>query len=791
MSRIRIDFRNGDVFDESHIFHEPVYTQKINAGGDMLVGTAATAQFKFNLNAMYEDLPALQGREFTVTMDGAQIGVFTAERPVKVSENIVAVTAYDRMRQFDVILDEWVKIGHSYPVSLTGFFQALCARCGVAIAPESFSMVYNYDIPEPPFVNNTTGLQLLRYICEISACFAMINPQGELVLRWYDDKSDAFGDDDDDGDDDVPGAGTGGAISIRRNAVFSLDEADYQDETDKIERVRVSSASLSVMHPAGSSDRNVYIVQDNPLIISREAPFNRNMDNEAILDGIARNIFNRLRDISYVPFKLEAPRGDLAIGAGDIIRVFPRKGRNSQNGFKAYIMNYEATGITAYKFRASATGSRTRETPPNEALRGIAQNIDYIIECAKDEILAPDTMAMMNAWRRYMMVEYLETNFEALDLNTDAAVLDMELNNDGYYERNFIRIHGQNILFIRAELDPDETNCEYYKTPGLSGRDNPRSQVYWTAVGDHPQAYRFFTVTDPATLPAARYFTPDEQEDLREKFRVRVRKTVREQILHSQEFDESHGEKIPKHIWGYGAGGDDGRGKGYVYKDSDGLYFTYKLREATHGLPAGTEVGLRVVEGREHNGAQFFDMRDGQWKNITASGRNIHCRHFNTVANALVLHVEDECLSVLPPNGAYHFTLRTATPLNPSIEIWARPNPNPASDFVRLTAQSHPWRRGNGTPVEPGDYIIGARIEIRHNFPTDGVIGGIGSSSFFSDAPAGGGNPSCNCVLHCTCNRAPVTGEGNDKFQFAVGKTVRRRRFQFTYSGAYEFGARR
>lgn len=233
---------------------------------------------------------------------------------------------------------------------------------------------------------------------------------------------------------------------------------------------------------------------------------------------------------------------------------------------------------------------------------------DVIHEVVHNDVLVSDTAMLMNAWIKYLAVEFLETNFDALD-----ARLPPPPN----MERNFIRIQGQNLEFLRSELSnepcgPDNptANVENYKTPA-------GDQIYWTAVDDHHQACKYFTITDPATLPATKGYCDEEKEELRERFRVKVRRAIKTEKRMVLEFDQNHPYKIPRMTWG---GGDEaGNGKGFIYKEGDGMYVTYTTREPAGDMPAGSEIGLKITD----KGCWYFDVEAAEWMLVGSGGEGL------------------------------------------------------------------------------------------------------------------------------------------------------------------------
>lgn len=240
---------------------------------------------------------------------------------------------------------------------------------------------------------------------------------------------------------------------------------------------------------------------------------------------------------------------------------------------------------------------------------------DSIVEVVENKVIVSETAMLMNVWARNLTVERFETNFDALDLRLPPPE---------NYERLYEKIYNQSYEYRYAKLSPTET--ENYLNPD-------GEQIYYTAVGEHPQAYKYFTIADPVELcPADKMpkikdgtasgddgLTREEFEkwceEYRETFRVKVRKTLEDIPRLTISFNEKDGAKFPTMKWG--TGDETGNGIGYVYKNIDGMYFTYTLRAAVGVLNAGDEVGDRITDSGVR---EFRDPEDGEWKPVGSGG---------------------------------------------------------------------------------------------------------------------------------------------------------------------------
>ncbi len=238
----------------------------------------------------------------------------------------------------------------------------------------------------------------------------------------------------------------------------------------------------------------------------------------------------------------------------------------------------------------------------NDQAQEVVQNV--IVEVIEQEVISANTAHILNAWVRDLNVEFLETNFEALDVRKrypDKGI------------RNFIRIKEERIEFVTQTLSKTEVQ-DYFNKDG--------DQIYYTAIEDHTQAYKFFTITSPTSI--YQHLTEAEVD----KFKVKVRKIESESVKACFDFGLIGDTQYPIMRWGVGtdASGSTDKGKGFIYKELDGLVLKYITSNGTlhqiklgengiEGLPTGGETiiqninmgGLIDIPGKALTKASFSD----------------------------------------------------------------------------------------------------------------------------------------------------------------------------------------
>lgn len=199
-------------------------------------------------------------------------------------------------------------------------------------------------------------------------------------------------------------------------------------------------------------------------------------------------------------------------------------------------------------------------------------SINSIVEVTKETVITAETAHILNAWIKNLYVDYLETNFSAIDPRLTAPTNST---------RDYIRVKDLNMDFITQELSDSET--EELMIPNPSNLDE-LINVYYTAIGDHPDAYKYFTITRPKNI------YPELTDEEENAFKVMVRKRGSSGTKMKICFDEitlSNGTKTiaPVMIWGAGDGttgnkhpeieNEERCARGFIYKDQDGLKIQY------------------------------------------------------------------------------------------------------------------------------------------------------------------------------------------------------------------------
>ena len=360
---LKIMLPDGTALDSS-VIRSVQLTEQVNDNTDLCPGAACAACAEIELWAPRNGLTIAQGTEITLVRidaeSGAQtpVGVFLAEKPVKVSANVIKVTAYDRMTLLDKDLSPWLREHQSnFPLTIKALVQAACAQCGVELAPGTLETQVNTGYSVLAFyTDDLTGRQIIQWAAQAMCRFARMTPAGQLEFAWYTDHArSGIG----------PGAGSAWtALDLSGELLATVDgevwtfaqpqagyftgTLSYEDYTtapiDKVQ-IRQSDDDVGVIYPPDEAGTNALVLQGNLLLATQTAD---------ALRPVARAIFEQMQDVTYTPLQVSIPLDAGAPAPGEIITVTDAYGRTMQ----AYIMQRTISG---QKVTLESTGNARRD----------------------------------------------------------------------------------------------------------------------------------------------------------------------------------------------------------------------------------------------------------------------------------------------------------------------------------------------------------------------------------------------------------------------------------------------
>lgn len=300
-------------------------TQRVNDGPELTLGSVCAGVLEVTLFTPGGALEIPISTELTLyKVDDAgirtRVGLFTVEKATRLSANRYRLTAYDRVRRLDRVLEDL----SPWPGTLYAFAQQVCQACELTLANES---IPNGDLPVEKFaVAGFTGRQLMQWVGQASGRFCRAREDGMVELAFYAPK-------------DVRITPDGEAYAFCDSLIWE----DYQVAPIDAVHIRANTKDLGVTCGGGS---NGYVITGNPLLSGGS----QEQTQEA-----ARVLYEVLRGVTYTPCRLSV-LATTEIQAGDILQVTDRNGRD----FSIYVMHRVQQG---QKDTLECTGSPRRDSP--------------------------------------------------------------------------------------------------------------------------------------------------------------------------------------------------------------------------------------------------------------------------------------------------------------------------------------------------------------------------------------------------------------------------------------------
>lgn len=157
------------------------YHAGCNAGDSITLGSSVSAYidltiYKPGIILQDKEIQAFLGMDIDGTMEWVPLGFFTVQKPKEDGED-TRITAFDRMKKLEK--PYFSKL--SYPTGTNAMLQEIGQMRGVPVKLPSRSVTF----PEKP--EGYTCREVVTYIAQMLGCFAIINRDGELELKWYQD----------------------------------------------------------------------------------------------------------------------------------------------------------------------------------------------------------------------------------------------------------------------------------------------------------------------------------------------------------------------------------------------------------------------------------------------------------------------------------------------------------------------------------------------------------------------------------------------------------------------------
>jgi hypothetical protein len=537
---------------------------------DFEIGTVNAAKLDVKISAEYNE--ALLNKNYKNYKASVYIGIDTADGNIEVPMGIFKPDTTDiedkhiTLQGYDVIAQTDIPYvpADIYPNTLRAVAEDVCALCELELASDGFC---NDDliIDNMPNWGDITCRTALSYIAEVAGGCWIADRYGRLKLVTY----------------------ATSVVTIDASMYYSLKVAE--SDFSGINSIYVISNDKELAWSINGEAE--YSITDNPLVADKATA------NDALV-----NLKSILSHTAYRPFEMDYI-GNPALDIGDGITITDTDGHTYTSVVCSQVLSYDGglrCNMAAYvdesitdrgsqnksygeKIKiAQKTATQANDTAEEakktaDEAKATLDNLPEIgVNIVNTNVIKSDVMQATWCFSKYMLVQFMETNFEALDVNQQYKKL-----------RKYARIFDDNFKLIEAELSDSEV--EVYKDPN-------GQKLYWTAVTGE-NAFKFFTYTSPLTIAASERPDGMSDEDFEALYTVKVRKTVAEYVKCSLGFplnDSGTGE--PELV--FGTGDADGNGKYRFVKDADSGRFVYTSR--TDGKEYGVAIkddGVYQVSG--------------------------------------------------------------------------------------------------------------------------------------------------------------------------------------------------
>lgn len=218
--------------------------------------------------------------------------------------------------------------------------------------------------------SSLSGKDVITAICEINGCFGHIGRDGKFYYIYLTQDmmglypSNALFPDH--APDYLPQSETGHlypqspkSSGISREDYISADYEDFICERVGKIQIRQKENDIGAQYPEGKvENQNTYIIEDNFLVYGKSAEE---------LSEIAKNIFEKIKDIVYRPFSADCI-GNPCLEVGDPVRI-----PTTYRLIESYILKRTLKGVQALRDNYSASGAERYSEKVNSISNSIIQ----------------------------------------------------------------------------------------------------------------------------------------------------------------------------------------------------------------------------------------------------------------------------------------------------------------------------------------------------------------------------------------------------------------------------------
>lgn len=353
-----ITYDGGEIRNDKIYFEQFELIEKLCSAENLMFGKCESSELKFKIA---NEVGSLKDKQLNVSMilnglsgNPFQVGKYKVySDTVSGNKNYRNIVAYDDMYY---ILNKDVTSWYNsltFPLTVKQIRNSFFSYVGVA--EESQTLVNDsVSIEKTIEATELKGKDILPYICEINGVFGRINRDG--MFRYVSLSSSVN-------------------ETITRSNYSSASYDDFKTSTITGLQIRQEEEDVGV---SVGTDTNKYVIQGNFLCYGKE------IDE---LTTIAQNIFNKIKNVQYVPFKI-TKTGNPCMEVGDMVSV-EVKDKSIQSyvlerklyGIQMLKDDYQANGMIDYSVSDASLDSEIKQ------LKGKANILTRSIEQTKSEII--------------------------------------------------------------------------------------------------------------------------------------------------------------------------------------------------------------------------------------------------------------------------------------------------------------------------------------------------------------------------------------------------------------------
>ena len=278
--------------DDNDILKDSVYvTNQCTNGNEYEYGCVYSAECGITIKSAVDrySLYDAEIKLFWSLWTGAEweeipLGVFYISEPNRINDKI-SIKALDGMTKLDINVDEDTQR------TMQRLVPYIAEKCGVEVAQteDELATFVNYNVQYSVFADNVdTYRDLLAYICQMSACFAIFDRQGKLKL--------------------VPYATESSVTLTKKHRFKNATFSDYTTAFVGIKARFIAEENYAPYEEGETGNGLILDMGDNPIV--RGLPETKH----AVLSAI----FDVLKYVSYTPCEIET-LGNPALDLGDMI----------------------------------------------------------------------------------------------------------------------------------------------------------------------------------------------------------------------------------------------------------------------------------------------------------------------------------------------------------------------------------------------------------------------------------------------------------------------------------------